>query len=141
MRQPAEQRVRSSRPRSPRLKRPFGQAAVVNDLKIAVERHIRRGPDHLAVRARFAARAGLLTAAASTRPSSRSSAGGGTSSAPLRSRAPSAAAARLPLQVLDELRLLLRWLRFKRLHADYATARAALSGDAPALEAADERTP
>jgi hypothetical protein len=38
----------------------FSQAAVVNDLKIAVERHIRRGPDHLAVRARFAARAGLL---------------------------------------------------------------------------------
>jgi hypothetical protein len=38
--------------------------------------------------------------------------------------------------VLDELRLLLRWLRFKRLHAEYANARAALRG-VPALEAAE----
>ena len=44
---------------------------------------------------------------------------------------------RLPLQVLDELRLLLRWLRFKRMHAVYAAALAALCGDAPALEAAE----
>ena len=43
---------------------------------------------------------------------------------------------RLSLQVLDELRLLLRWLRFKRLHAEYANARAALRG-VPALEAAE----
>jgi len=115
----------------------FSQAAVVNDLKIAVERHIRRGPDHLAVRARFAARAGLLH-------------GRGLDAAIVtierwrrdEQRAFAIASAfgrgsRLPLQVLDELRLLLRWLRFKRLHADYATARAALSGDAPALEAAE----
>ena len=44
---------------------------------------------------------------------------------------------RLSLQVLDELRLLLRWLRVKRLHAEYATALATLSSGAPALEAAE----
>jgi hypothetical protein len=44
---------------------------------------------------------------------------------------------RLSLQVLDELRLLLRWLRFKRLHAEYANARTDLCGHAPVLEAAE----
>ena len=43
---------------------------------------------------------------------------------------------RLSLEVLDELRLLLRWFRFKRLHADYANALAALC-DAPILIAAE----
>jgi hypothetical protein len=115
----------------------FDQAAVVNDLKIAVERHIRRGPDHLAVRARFAARAGLLRgrsldAAVVTIERWRRD----------EQRAFAIASAfgrgsRLPLQVLDELRLLLRWLRFKRMHAVYAAALAALCGDAPALEAAE----
>ena len=42
---------------------------------------------------------------------------------------------RLSLEVLNELRLLLRWFRFKRLHADYANVLAALC-DAPILIAA-----
>jgi hypothetical protein len=115
----------------------FNQAAVVNDLKIAVERHIRRGPEPAAVRARFAARAALLH-------------GRGLDAAIVtierwrrnEQRAFAIASAfgrgsRLPLQVLDELRLLLRWLRFKRLQADYAVAIAVLCGHAPALEAAE----
>ena len=114
----------------------FDQAAVVNDLKIAVERHIRRGPAHAAVRARFAARAALLH--------------GGNLDAGIATierwrrdeqRAFAIASAfgrgsRLPLAVLDELRLLLRWLRFKRLHAHYAAALAALN-DTPMLQAAE----
>jgi hypothetical protein len=114
----------------------FNHAAVVNDLKVAVERHIRRGPGHLAVRARFAARAGLLhgrslDAAIVTIEHWRRD----------EQRAFAIASAfgrgsRLPLQVLDELRLLLRWLRLKRLHAEYAGALAALCG-ARALEAAE----
>jgi hypothetical protein len=42
------------------LEAAFDRAAIVNDLKIAVERHIRRGAEHPAVRARFVARAALL---------------------------------------------------------------------------------
>jgi hypothetical protein len=115
----------------------FDQAAVVNDLKVRVERHIRRGPAHAAVRARFAARAALLH-------------GSNLDSAIAaivrwrrdEQRAFAIASAfgrgsRLPLAVLDELHLLLRWLRFKRLHAHYATARAVLRDDAPMLEAAE----
>jgi hypothetical protein len=115
----------------------FDQAAVVNDLKIAVERHIRRGPEHAAVRARFAARAALLRggnleAAIATIERGRRD----------EQRAFAIASAfgrgsRLPLQVLDELRLLLRWLRFKRLHAQYATILAALRDAPPMLEAAE----
>jgi hypothetical protein len=114
----------------------FDEAAIVNGFKIKVERLIRLGPDHPAVRARFEARAAML-----------------------RSRNLDAAiiiverwwrdecqafaiasafgrGSRLSLEVLDELRLLLRWFRFKRLHADYATALAALC-DAPILIAAE----
>jgi hypothetical protein len=38
----------------------FDAAAAINDFKIRVERLIRLGPDHPAVRARFAARAAML---------------------------------------------------------------------------------
>ena len=95
---------------------------------------IRLGPDHPAVRARFEARAAMLRgrsldAAIVTVERWRRD----------EQRAFAIASAfgrgsRLSLEVLDELRLLLRWLRFKRLHADYATALAALSGDAPAFD-------
>jgi FAD/FMN-containing dehydrogenase len=114
----------------------FDQAAVVNDLKIAVERHISRGPEHAAVRARFGARAALLS-------------GSNLEAAVVRveqwrrdeQRAFAIASAfgrgsRLPLQVLDEFRLLLRWLRFKQMRVAYATALATLN-DAPMLEAAE----
>jgi len=115
----------------------FDRAAVVNDLKIAVERHIRRGPEHPAVRARFEARATLLrgrsldAAIATTERWQRDE-----------QRAFTIASAfgrggRLSLQILDELRLLLRWLRFKRLHAAYANAHAELCGYAPVPEAAE----
>jgi hypothetical protein len=115
----------------------FSQAAVVNDLKIAVERHIRRGPEHAAVRARFAARAALLhdrslDAAIVTIERWRRDEQRVFAIANAFGRG-----SRLPLQVLDELRLLLRWLRFKRLHAEYAAAFASRCGDAPALEAAE----
>ncbi len=115
----------------------FDRAAVINDLKIAVERHISRGPEHPAVRARFAARVALLRgrdldAALATIERWRRD----------EQRAFAIASAfgrgsRLSLQVLDELRLLLRWLRFKDLYAEYADAFAVLRGDAPVLEAAE----
>ncbi len=115
----------------------FNRAAIVNDLKIAVERHISRGPEHSAVRARFAARAALLRGrdldAALTmierwwRDEQRAFA----------SASAFGRGSRLSLQVLDELRLLLRWLRFKHLHAEYADAFTARCADTPVLEAAE----
>ncbi len=114
----------------------FDEGAAINSFKIKVERIIRLGPDHPAVRARFEARAAMLR-------------GGSLDAAIItverwwrdEQRAFAIASAfgrgsRLSLQVLDELRLLLRWFRFKRLHADYAAALAALC-DAPLLIAAE----
>jgi hypothetical protein len=115
----------------------FNRAAVVNDLKIAVERHIDRGPAHPAVHARFAARTALLRGQAleaaivtierwrrdEQRVFAIANAFGRGS--------------RLSLQVLNELRLLLRWLRFKHLHAEYADALTTLRGTTPVLEAAE----
>jgi pyruvate-formate lyase-activating enzyme len=125
-----------TRPALAAIEAAFDQAAVVNDLKIAVERHIQRGPEHAAVRVRFAARAALLRGCNleaaivaierwrrdEQRVFAIASAFGRGS--------------RLPLAVLEELRLLLRWLRFKRMHAHYTAAFASLNG-APMLEAAE----
>jgi hypothetical protein len=114
----------------------FDEAALVNDFKIKVERIIRRGPDHPTVRARFGARVAMLRgrnldAAIFTverwwrderRAFAIASAFGRGS--------------RLSLEVLSELRVVLRWMRFKRLDAEYKAARAALC-DAPLLAAAE----
>ena len=104
----------------------FDQAAIVNDFKLRVERLIRCGPRHPALRARFAARAAMLRgrsldAAIATverwwRDERKafqiaSALGGGT---------------RLSLEVLRELRLALRLMRFKRMEAEYAVIVAAL---------------
>ena len=104
----------------------FDEAALINSFKIKVERLIRFGPDHPVVRARFEARAAMLRsrcldAAIVTVERWRRD----------EQRAFAIASAfgrgsRLSLEILSELRLLLRWLRFKRLHAEYATALAAL---------------
>jgi hypothetical protein len=97
----------------------FDQAAVINGFKIRVERLIRRGPRHPALRARFGVRAARLRgrdldAAIATvdcwwRDERKafqiaSALGGGN---------------RLSLEVLRELRLVLRLMRLKRMTAEY----------------------
>ena len=97
----------------------FDQSAVTNSFKIRVERLIRRGPHHPALRARFGARAALLhgrnlDAAIATverwwRDERKafqiaSALGGGS---------------RLSLEILRELRLILRLMRFKRMAAEF----------------------
>ena len=114
----------------------FDQAAAVNSFKIRVERLFRHGPRHPALRARFGGRAARLhgrdlDAAIATverwwRDERKafqiaSALGGGS---------------RLSLEVLRELRLILRLTRFKRMEAAYFETTAALS-DPPAALAAD----
>jgi hypothetical protein len=113
----------------------FGEAAVVNDFKIRVERYLRLGPRHPAVRARFGARVLLLS-------------GRDLDAATLtverwwrdERKAFAVASAlgcgsRLPLDVLSELRLILRLLRTKRMAAEYGEAIEALGGRPPAIAA------
>jgi hypothetical protein len=114
----------------------FDEAAKVNAFKLRVERQLRLGPLHPAVRARFGARAALLhdrnlDAAVALverwwRDERRaffiaSALGRGT---------------RLPIEVLQELRLILRVMRFKRMQADFPAIAAALC-DGPSAMAAE----
>jgi hypothetical protein len=113
----------------------FGAAAAINAFKLKVERQVRLGPLHPAVRARFAGRAELLKGRSLDaaialverwwRDERRafaiaSALGRGT---------------RLPLDVLRELRLILRLLRFNRLHAQFPTIVASLCDEPTALAA------
>jgi hypothetical protein len=113
----------------------FDQSAAINSFKIRVERLIRRGPHHPALRARFGARAALLhgrdlDAAIATvqrwwRDERKafqiaSALGGGT---------------RLPLEVLRDMRLVLRLMRFKRMAAEFHEIVGALCGQPRALAA------
>jgi hypothetical protein len=103
----------------------FGRAAAVNNFKIRVELLLQADIHHPALRARFAARAAMLSgrsldAAVATvdrwwRDERKafqiaSALGGGT---------------RLSLDVLRELRLILRLMRFKRMEAEYSAIFAA----------------
>jgi hypothetical protein len=113
----------------------FDQAAAVNGFKIRVERLIRHGPRHPALRTRFGARAARLhgrdlDAAIATverwwRDERKafqiaSALGGGT---------------RLSLDVLRDMRLVLRLMRFKRMQAEYFEALAALCNPPTAMAA------
>jgi hypothetical protein len=113
----------------------FDQAAVINGFKIRVERLIRRGPRHPALRARFGARAARLhgrdldTAIATVERWWRderkafqiaSVLGGGS---------------RLSLEVLRDMRLVLRLMRFRRMEAAYFETLAALCNPPTAMAA------
>jgi hypothetical protein len=115
----------------------FDETAIIAAFKMRVERAIELGPHHAAVRARFGARATMLAGCdldAAIGAVERwwrderkayqiaSALGCGT---------------RLSLDVLGELRLTLRWLRFKRMQAEYEDARAALDATAIAAAAAE----
>ena len=113
----------------------FGHAAAVNGFKIRVELLLQADIHHPALRARFGARAAMLSgrsldAAVATvdrwwRDERKafaiaSALGGGT---------------RLSLDVLRELRLILRLMRFKRMEAEYSAIFAARHGPPVAVAA------
>jgi hypothetical protein len=107
----------------------FDQAAVVNAFKLRVEETWRRGPQHPAVRARFSARAELLRGRnldaaivlaerwwrAERKAFQLASVFGRGNS--------------LSLDVLAELRLILRLMRWKRMRGQFSTILAALRDD------------
>ena len=114
----------------------FDRASVINAFKLKVERSLRLGPDDAAVRARFGARAQLLR-------------GGSLDGAVAlverwwrdERKAFQIASAlgrgnRLSLEVLAELRLILRILRFKRMQAEFLQIVAELCHE-PMAEAAE----
>ena len=113
----------------------FDEAAKINAFKLRVERQLRLGPLHPALRARFAARAALLrgrnldAAIALTERWWRDERRAFLIASAL------GRGARLPIEVLRELRLILRLIRFKRMHAEFPAIVAALCDEATALAA------
>jgi hypothetical protein len=113
----------------------FDEASAINAFKLRVERWLRLGPQHPAALARFGARAKLL--------------GGRNLDAAIvmverwwlaERKAFQIASAfgrgsRLSLDVLSELRLVLRLMRWKRMHAEFSTIVAALCDESIQLAA------
>jgi len=114
----------------------FDQASVINAFKPKVERFFRLGPHSAAGRARFGARAQLLQgrsldgAVALVERWWRDERKAFQIASALGRRN------RLSPEVLAELRLILRIMRFKRMHAEFAYIVAEIC-DAPMAEAAE----
>jgi len=114
----------------------FGEAAAVNGFKLRVEQLLRLSPRHPTLRARFGARAKMLsgksldTAVALVERRWRDE-----------RRAFQIASAfgygnRLSLEVLSELRLMLRLMRFKRMQPEFSEIVAAFRDDVMTQETA-----
>jgi hypothetical protein len=104
----------------------FGEAAAVNGFKLRVERLIRLGPHHPAVRARFGARATMLYGRNLEQATMLVERWWRDERKAFQIACAFGSAPRLSLEVLRELRLILRLARFKRLGGEYRDAIAAL---------------
>ncbi len=113
----------------------FDEAAALNDFKLRVERLIRLGPQHPAVRARFGARAAML----SNRGLNAAIAAVERWWRDERKAFQIASALgygdRLSLEVLGELRLALRLMRRKDMAAEFGAIVAALCDEETAIAA------
>ncbi|HEX3505037.1 MAG TPA: hypothetical protein VHU22_16745 [Xanthobacteraceae bacterium] len=107
----------------------FGDAAAVNDFKLRVERLFRLGPHHPALRARFRTRAEMLSVCHLTSATTKVERWWREERRVFQIASALGYGNRLSLEVLRELRLALRLMRFKRMHAEFRTIIAALRGD------------
>ena len=113
----------------------FDEAAAINSFKIRVDRLLRLGPRHSALRARFGARAAMLSGRNLEAATATVERWWRAERKAFQIASAFGRPTRLPLEVLGELRLMLRLLRFKRLGAEYAAALAALCEIAAAAAA------
>jgi hypothetical protein len=104
----------------------FDEAATINAFKIKVERELRLGPHHAAMRARFGARAALLSGRSLDSAIAIVERWWRDERKAFQIASALGSATRLSLEVLSELRLILRLARFKRMEAQYAVILAAL---------------
>jgi hypothetical protein len=115
----------------------FDDSAAIFDLKMRVERSLCRGPQHPAVRARFAARAAMLSGLSLDAATARVERRWRDERKAFQIASALGYGNRLSLDVLRELRLILRLLRYRRLHAAFGAIVAAVCGDEAMAEAAE----
>jgi len=101
----------------------FDEAAVVNGFKLRVERMIALGPDHAAVRARYGARAAMLADLSLDEAVVRVERWWRDERKAFQIASVFGRGTRLSLEVLHELRLILRWMRRRRMDGEYETIR------------------
>jgi hypothetical protein len=106
----------------------FGEAAVVNDFKMRVERYTRLGAEHPALRARFGARAAMLYGRNLAAAKATVERWWRDERKAFQLASALGCATRLPLDVLSELRLILRLMRMQGMETKYREAVAVLCG-------------
>ena len=110
----------------------FDEAAAINDFKLRVARLLRLGPHHPLVRARFGTRAERLSGRGLAVALIVCERWWRDERAAFHIAAAFGRGEGLTLEILRELRLILRWIRAKRLHVEFgAIAYAVCSGDMP----------
>jgi hypothetical protein len=113
----------------------FGEAARINVFKLRVERWLRLGPAHPAVQARFGARAELLHGRDLDAAVMLADRWWREERKAFQIASVLGRGSALSLDVLRELRLVLRLMRRKRMHAEFFTIVAALRDEPIAMAA------
>ena len=103
----------------------FDETAAVFDLKLRVERVLCRGPQHPAVRARFAGRAALLAGLSLDAATARVERWWRDERKAFQIASALGYGNRLSLEVLRELRLILRLMRYRRMDTEFGAIVAA----------------
>ena len=114
----------------------FGEASAVNGFKLRVERWLRLGPAHPAVRARFGRRAAMLAGRNLDAAIAAVERWWRTERKTFQIASALGYGNRLSLEVLSELRLMLRLMRYKNMRMAFGAIVAAL-GDEAMAEAAE----
>ena len=115
----------------------FDATAAISDLKLRVERTLCRGPQHPAVRARFGARAALLVGLSLDAATARAERWWRDERKAFQIASALGYGNRLSLDVLRELRVILRLLRFKRMAAEFSAIVVAVCDRVAAAMAAE----
>ena len=113
----------------------FDEAAAINGFKLRVERLLRLGPHHAAVRARLGGRAQLLTGRSLDAAIALVERWWRAERKAFQIASALGCGSRLSLEVLRELRLVLRIMRCKRMQAEFCLIIAALCDEPIALAA------
>jgi hypothetical protein len=113
----------------------FDEAAAVNGFKLRVEHALRLGPQHDAVRARFGARAALLSGRSLDAAIAVTERWWRDERKAFQIASALGYGNRLSLEVLRELRLILRLMRYKKMQSQFGAMAAALCDETTLLAA------
>jgi hypothetical protein len=105
----------------------FDEAAAINGFKLRVERVIALGPDHAAVRARYGAHAAMLADLSLDQATARVERWWRDDRKAFQIASVFGRATRLSLDVLSELRVILRLMRKKKMRVEFETIRATVT--------------